>query len=189
MKKLIGYFLQGLLYTVPLAVTVFILVKTFQFVDGLLKPQIEQIIPFKIPGLGILIILIFVTLVGIVGRIIITNPVKSFFNKLIEKAPLIKVIYSSVNELLSAFVGKEKKFNKPVLVKINKIYDLEKIGFMTQSDLSHLGIEGEKVVVYFPHSYAWSGEHFIVPIENITPIDAHPADVMKFIVSGGVTRI
>ena len=189
MKKIIRYFFQGLLYTVPLAVTVFVLVKTFLFIDGLLKSQIELLIPFKIPGLGILVIFVLVTLVGFVGKIVITKPIESFFNKIIEKIPLIKFIYSSVKDLLSAFVGKEKKFNKPVLVRINKIYDLEKLGFITQSDLSYLGIEGKKVVVYFPHSYAWSGEHFIVPIENIKPIDAHPAEFMKFIVSGGVAKI
>ncbi|MCK4699410.1 MAG: DUF502 domain-containing protein, partial [Bacteroidales bacterium] len=95
-------------------------------------------------------------------------------------------IYTSIRDLLSAFVGKEKKFNKPVLVRVNTISNLEKMGFLTQEDLSKLGIKENKVAVYFPHSYNFSGEMFIVPVEHITPIKAPSAEVMKIIVSGGV---
>lgn len=51
-----------------------------------------------------------------------------------------------------------------------------------------LGIESEKVAVYFPHSYNFSGELFIVPAKQVKKLDAPPADVMKFIVSGGVAN-
>ena len=61
------------------------------------------------------------------------------------------------------------------------------MGFITQKDLSNLGIEKGKVAVYLPHSYNFSGNLFIVPVENITPLDAPPAEVMKFIVTAGVT--
>jgi uncharacterized membrane protein len=90
---------------------------------------------------------------------------------------------------MSAFVGKDKKFTEPVLVKVNKDSELEKLGFITQHDLSRLGIEKGKVAVYLPHSYNFSGNLFIVPARNITPIDASPTEVMKFIVTAGVTAI
>jgi uncharacterized membrane protein len=89
---------------------------------------------------------------------------------------------------MEAFVGKEKKFNQPVLVKVNLNSDLEKLGFVTQTDLSDLKIK-DKVAVYFPHSYNFSGELFIVPKENITPLDVNSGELMKFIVSGGVTKV
>ena len=108
-------------------------------------------------------------------------------NRLIDKTPLLKLIYSSIRDLLSAFVGKERKFNKPVLVKVNLISDLEKIGFLTQEDLEDLGIK-DRVSVYFPHSYNFSGEMFIVPKEHVRPIDMSPADAMKFVVSGGAAK-
>ena len=60
---------------------------------------------------------------------------------------------------------------------------------MTSDDLTELGIPSGKVAVYLPHSYAFSGNLFIVPAENITLVDAKAADVMKFIVSGGVSKI
>jgi uncharacterized membrane protein len=103
-----------------------------------------------------------------------------------NKIPLVKLIYSAVKDLLGAFVGDKKKFNKPVLVRINKDNSLHQLGFITQSDLSELGLNN-MVVVYFPHSYAFSGFHYFVPKENITPLDISGPVAMKFIVSGGVS--
>ena len=78
-----------------------------------------------------------------------------------------------------------RKFNKPVIVLVNKSLGLEKLGFLTEEDLSLIG-EKKKMAVYFPHSYNWSGELFLVPKELIRPIEVPPAEVMKFIVSAGV---
>jgi uncharacterized membrane protein len=107
---------------------------------------------------------------------------------LFKRAPVIKLIYTSLNDFLSAFVGEKKKFTKPVLVKVNLNSDLEKMGFITETDLSYFNIK-DKVTVYFPHSYNFSGEMFIVPKENITPLDIPPAEAMKFIVTAGITRV
>jgi uncharacterized membrane protein len=90
---------------------------------------------------------------------------------------------------MSAFVGKERRFTEPVLVKVTRDGHLEKMGFITQKDLSNLNIPNGKVAVYLPHSYNFSGNLFIVSVESITPLDASPAEVMKFIVSAGVTSI
>lgn len=105
-----------------------------------------------------------------------------------NKIPLIKLIYATVKDLLGAFVGDKKKFNKPVLVRINKDNSLYQIGFITQSDLSDLGLN-DMVVVYFPHSYAFSGYHYFVPKENIKPLNISGPTAMKFIVSGGVSGL
>ncbi|MCK5028052.1 MAG: DUF502 domain-containing protein [Bacteroidales bacterium] len=187
MKRLIGYFFQGLLYIAPLSITIFILYKSFIYLDGLFKPFLQSYLKINIPGLSLVLVFLTVVLVGLLGQTILARPIKRFVNHFINKAPLVKVIYSSIRDLLSAFVGKEKKFNQPVLVKVNTISELEKLGFITQEDVSNLGIDGEKVAVYFPHSYNFSGELFIVPSEHVKKIDTSPSDVMKFIVSGGVS--
>ncbi len=188
MNKFIDFFLQGLLYTAPLTITCFIIYQVFTFGDGLAQTYIEQILKIKIPGLGFIVLLIFITLVGYLGQKIVTRPIKAIIEKLISKAPIVQVVYTSIRDFLSAFVGKDKKFSQPVLVKVNKIAELEKIGFLTATDLSELKIK-DKVAVYFPHSYNFSGELFIVPTDLITPLDIHPAEAMKFIVSGGVSKL
>ena len=186
MKKLINYLLQGILYIAPLGITGYIIYISFTFIDGLLETLLMKFFDFKIPGLGVLTLIIFLIFIGFLGRTIIAKPIKLIFKKIIEKIPFLKFVYSAFNDLFSAFVGKEKKFNKPVLVKVNLNSNLEKLGFITQENLEVLD-EKDKVAVYFPHSYNFSGELFIVPRENIKSLKVNSSDVMKFIVSAGLT--
>ncbi|MEZ4971089.1 MAG: DUF502 domain-containing protein [Flavobacteriaceae bacterium] len=188
MKRIVNYFLQGLLYIAPLGITAYIIYIIFHFIDNLLKDKLEEIFNIDIPGLGLAVIFLFLVLVGIIGQSIFARPFKDLFKRIIEKAPLLKLIFSALNDLFSAFVGKEKKFNKPVMVLVNPISNLEKLGFLTEEDLSILD-EKEKVAVYFPHSYNFSGELFIVPKNQIRSIDVNPSMVMKFILSGGVSGV
>lgn len=185
MKKLVNYFLQGMLYIAPLSITAYIIYATFTFTDSLSQKLLAQFFDFKIPGLGVLSLLLFLILIGFLGQTFIARPLKSIFNNIIHRIPLLNFIYSAFNDLFSAFVGKEKKFNQPVLVKVNLNSDLEKLGFITVDNLESLN-EKNKVAVYFPHSYNFSGELFIVPKENITPVNKKSSDVMKFIVSAGL---
>jgi len=187
-RRLVNYFLQGLLYISPLAITIFILYSLFRFVDGLLRSSLQTWFGVDIPGLGLVIILVLVTLLGYVGNTVIAQPVKKQITRFIKQTPFLQSIYSTVKDFVNAFLGKEKKFVHPVLVKLNRTSDMEKIGFLTQTDLSELKIK-DKVAVYFPQSYSWSGDLFIVPSENVTPLDISPSDAMKFAVTGGVTKV
>ncbi len=188
MKKVMNYFLQGLLYTAPFGITAYIIYVIFNFTNNLLDDYLEKVLKIDIPGLGLVVIFFILVLIGIIGRSIIAQPFKILFKRLIEKAPLLKLIYSALNDLFSAFVGKERKFNKPVIVLVNPISNLEKLGFLTAEDLSTID-EKDKVAVYFPHSYNFSGELFIVPKTQIRLLDINPAVAMKFIVSGGISDI
>lgn len=179
-RSLVKYFLQGLFYIVPTAVTIYVIVYLVILLDSLISVEI--------PGLGIAIILVAVTLAGYLGTHFFFNYF-SPFDRAIERTPLIKIIYTSMKDLMSAFVGKKKQFKKPVLVKMGDGLEAERLGFITKSDLSELGIASDKVAVYLPFSYAISGQVYIVPKKNVTPIDASSTDVMKFIISGGVTSV
>ncbi len=181
MKKIINYFLQGLLYIVPITVTLYVVVWTFQKIDGIL--------PFQFPGLGLIIIISLITIIGFLGAAVITSPINAFFQNLLKRAPLLKTIYSSVKDLMSTFVGNKKGFSEPVLVKIYENSTIERIGFITNEDVESLNIAKGKVLVYMPHSYAISGQLFVVEKKNVSPIDKSSAEIMKLIVSGGVTEI
>lgn len=185
MKKIVGFFLQGFLYTAPLAITIYILYLVFTNIDGFLQNWIQEFFNVKIPGLGIIIIVAFLIIIGFLGQTFIARPFIYLFNKLLKQIPILKVIFSAFKDLFTAFVGEEKKFNKPVVVLVNKSLGIEKLGFLTEEDLSSIAIEG-KVAVYFPHSYNWSGELSLVPRELVREIDIPPAEVMKYIVSAGV---
>ena len=179
-RVIVKYFLQGLFYIVPIAVTIYVIIYLVVMLDG--------IINLEIPGLGILVLLIAITLIGYLGTHFFLSYFRPF-DRAIEKVPLIKLIYSSMKDLMSAFVGKKKQFNQPVLVKLGSGMEVERLGFITKDNLSELGISEDKVAVYLPFSYAISGQVFIVPKKNISSINASSSDVMKLIISGGVTSV
>ena len=187
-NKLVSYFLQGLLYIAPITIVIYIIYALFTFMDGILQNYFVDIFGSKIPGLGLLVLVIFIIFIGFLGKTIIADPLKKLFKNIIDKIPPLKFVYAAFDDIIAAFVGKEKRFNKPVLVKINKESDIEKLGFITEEELDFLE-DKNKVAVYFPHSYNFSGELFIVPKANITPIDVKSSELMKFVVSAGLTEI
>jgi uncharacterized membrane protein len=186
MKKLVTYFIQGLLLVAPLGITVYIVYRIFTFTDGLLYTYLVEQFEINAPGVGILIIFIFLVLLGIVGQTILARPVKKLISGVFLKTPFLKLIYSSINDLFSAFMGKERKFHRPVMVMINKENNLWKIGFVTQDIPIHID-EIELITVYCPFSYGFSGEIYFVPQSSIKHLSMPPSEAMKFIISGGVS--
>ena len=180
-RILLGYFFRGLLLVVPVAILVYVLYNSLTYLDGL--------IPIEIPGLGLLTLLVGLTVFGWLGSTFLYQPIANLGEELLQRIPFLKTIYDALKDLMEALVGSKRKFDKPVLVRMIPGSNVEKLGFITANDLSHLGVAAGKVAVYLPHSFAWSGNLYIVPAENVTPLDAKAADVMKFIVSGGVADL
>lgn len=187
-KGFVNYFFKGLLFLAPVAITIWAILELFYLIDGLLQGFIDDYIGMHIPGLGLLILLLLITFIGFIGSTIIFRPLVTYFDKLMARAPLIKIIYTAVKDLVSAFVGQKKRFTEPVLVQLDSASNIEKLGFITNKDLSTIGISNEKVAVYLPHSYAWSGNLIIVSSKYVKPIQASSTEVMKFIISAGVTN-
>jgi uncharacterized membrane protein len=177
-RRGLSYFLRGLLLVAPIFVTFYILIITFRWVDGL--------IPINIPGIGMLIIISSVTILGFVASNLFAKPIIEFLLNLLEKIPLINVIYKSLKDVVTAFGGGSNKFKKAVFVKLDTEGKVKRIGFVTETDLSKMGAEG-MVAVYVPDSYGITGNVFIVSEENIEPLTISVAEAMKFVVSGGIT--
>jgi uncharacterized membrane protein len=188
MKRLTSYFLQGILYLAPISITIYVIYLIFAFSDNLLQKALTWLIGREVPGLGILIIVLFLTLLGYVGQTIIARPFKLFFSKIIHKIPLLELIYSAIEDFFSAFVGRDKKFNKPVKFRVNASDHASRIGFITNTDLLALGT-ADMVAVYVPFSYTFTGETYLVNRQAIEPINLPASEVMKFLVAGGVAEI
>ncbi|AHM59780.1 hypothetical protein D770_07585 [Flammeovirgaceae bacterium 311] len=177
-KRILYYFLRGLVILVPIALTVYIIVVTLAWIDSL--------IPVNFPGLGLIIISGIIIGIGYLASSFIAKPVFELMEDLIMSVPFIGMIYSSIKDLLTAFVGDKKKFNQPVLVEMDPGSNLYKMGFLTQEDMNIVG-QPDMVAVYLPHSYNFSGNFYILPKERVTLLALPSADVMKFVVSGGVS--
>ena len=188
MKRLTGYFLQGILFLAPISITIYVIYVVFNFSDNLIQEELSILIGREVPGLGILIMLCFLTLLGYIGQTIIARPFKVFFYKVIHTVPPLELVYSAIKDFFSAFVGKDKKFNRPVMFKINPNDNAYRVGFITNQHLQAFG-SSDMVSVYVPFSYTFTGETYLVKKEYVKPVNAPATEVMKFIVAGGVADV
>jgi uncharacterized membrane protein len=191
-KALLNYFVKGLLIVVPLGVAIFLIYWAVSRIDNALNLSTtiwtdNKGKPMYIPGLGILNVVLIILIAGVLVTNVITEPIKAWFNRWLDRLPLFKFLYSSVKDLTEAFVGEEKKFNEPVLVDVNE-FGLKKIGFLVKRDLSKIGLPGD-VAVYFPYSYSFAGQVIIISADKVHPLDISAADAMKFMISGGVSGL
>ena len=186
MKRILKYFLRGLLIFVPVGLTIFIIVYVFTGLDTLFR-KLLPFIPF--PGLrlllGLLVTIGGIFLIGLFASNFLGKKLFGLVDKLFAKVPLVKMLYSAIRDLVEAFAGEEKKFDKPVLVTLGPGCDAKVVGFMTRESLENLGLK-DHVAVYFPQSYNFAGNVLLFPKEAVKPLDIESSEAMTFIVSGGV---
>ncbi len=178
MTRFLNYFLKGLVFLAPLALTIYICVRVFTTIDGWLG--------IPIPGVGFLVTVLLITLFGFLAQSFLTRSIFAVVERLLDRLPFVRLLYSSTKDLLNAFVGEHRRFDKPVLVSLFPGAAARALGFVTQQSLLGLGLS-DHVAVYMPQSYNFAGQVLIFPATAVTPIAADSADVMAFIVSGGVT--
>lgn len=186
MKTFFNYFLRGLLFIFPIFATFYVVVQLTNWIDNAISSLFNQWLPIDIPGLGVITALIAIALLGFIVSRAISRPLFTYFEQLLARIPLVKIIYTALKDFIEAFVGDKKKFNRPVIFTITD--GVDRLGFITESDLSFLDIPN-RVAVYCPHSYNFSGNLFLVDPARISPVNINPADAMKFAVSAGVTQI
>lgn len=191
-QRLLYFLIKGTLVIVPVAGAVFLIIWIVASLDNALNItqhflEDEEGHPLYIPGIGILTVIILLILVGVIFTTFVTEPIKAWLSRTIKRIPLFNTLYSSIKDFTEAFVGDAKKFNEPVMVKVNDM-GLKKIGFLTQKDLKKIGLEGE-VIVYFPFSYSFAGQVVVVESQYITKLNMSATDAMKLVVSGGVSGL
>ena len=186
MKRFMKYFFRGLLVVVPIGITVFILIYVFTGIDTLFS----KLLPF-IPDtglrllVGLLVIIGGLFFIGLLASNYIGKKLFGLLDKLFNNVPLVKMLYNAVKDLVEAFAGEKKKFDKPVLVTLGTSSYAKIVGFMTRENLNNIGLE-DHVAVYLPQSYNFAGNVLIFPKEAVRPLDIESSEVMTFIVSGGV---
>lgn len=192
LRLLLSYLIKGILVVVPMAGAIFVIAWAVSSIDSALNISSwvwrdESGQPVYIPGLGILTVLVLLILVGMLFTTVVTEPISNWFNRLLNRIPLFNTLYSSIKDFTAAFVGDSRKFSEPVLVVVNET-GLKKIGFLTQRNLTAIGLEDE-VMVYFPYAYSVAGQIAIVKSTQVIPLQISATDAMKLVVSGGVSGL
>ncbi|MDE0145673.1 MAG: DUF502 domain-containing protein [Nitrospira sp.] len=178
MQEFVQNFFNGLFLVVPVAVTVYVVFIVFKFIDGWLN--------IPIPGIGFILTIAMLVVVGRLASNVFFRGAMGSLEKVLTRTPFIKLVYTSLKDLIEAFMGEKKRFDQPVLVTLIPGGHAEAIGFVTRQNLDLLGLE-DRVAVYFPQSYNFAGNLLVVPRSQIRPLHADSADIMTFIVSGGVS--
>lgn len=186
MKPILNYFLRGLLFVFPLFATIYVITVLLNWIDNTLYGILFGWVPFDVPGLGIITAFLLIVLLGFFVTKAFAKPLLIYFEKGLERIPLVKIIYTAFKELAEAFVGDKKRFNQPALVTL--VDGVDRICFITSGDLGKMKID-ERIAVYCPHSYNFSGNLFLVDPARVRPLDIDPADAMKFAVSAGITSV
>lgn len=182
-RKLFRYFVQGVIILAPIGITAYVLYWLFDKIDGILEPYI------RIPGIGFLIIIVFVILVGWISSQFVMGSFINFFDQWMERTPGVKFIYSSTKDFFEAFAGDKRKFNKAVLANVFS-ENVWIIGFLTDEEMQKFELGAEMVAVYVPQAYNFAGQLYVLPKEKVKKINNITAgESMKYAVTGGVVDL
>ena len=178
MNELARNFFEGLLILVPVVLTIAVAIFVFDTIDGLLN--------IPIPGVGFLITIFLITLTGRFASNVFVQKVLDGTERLLTRAPFVKLVYTSIKDLIAAFMGEKKRFDQPVMVTLTPGGHAEALGFVTRSSMEFIGLL-DHVAVYFPQSYNFAGNLLVFPKDQVRPLEAESSEIMAFIVSGGVS--
>ena len=196
-RNLFRLFLQGVIVLGPISITIWAVVSVFVWIDNILPSLLHRLfpglvgidqLPNRIPGLGFVVFIGIALFVGYISPSFIVSRLVDLADRLLERTPGIKFIYSTIKDFFEAFAGNKRKFDKSVLVAIGAP-DVWQVGFITQEELKEFGLV-EYVAVYVPQAYAFAGHLYFVKRDRVRVLtDISSADAMKFAISGGVTEI
>jgi uncharacterized membrane protein len=178
-RRLGGWFVRGLLITAPAGLTLWVTWALITWLDGLLG--------IGIPGVGLVAALLIITGIGALASSYATRTLVGLLDDLLERLPFVRLLYTSAKDLLGAFVGEKRRFRQAVRVALDDTGSVSVLGFVTAESLADLGLPGQ-IAVYLPQSYNFAGQLLVVPAARVTPLAADSAEVMAFVVSGGVSR-
>jgi uncharacterized membrane protein len=188
-KRFGSYFFQGLLIIAPAFFTLWAIYYIFTLFDSYTNPLFQRIFHFSFPGIGLIVFVAFITVTGFLGSTILIQPLMNLIENLLEHTPLVKDIYSSFKDFISAFISNKKKFDRPVIMEMGKGLGVYRMGFITQDDLTEFGII-DKVSVYCPDSYGFTGNLYVANKELVQLLPSvGSAHTMKYILSGGVMEV
>jgi len=180
MSRVLNYFFKGLIVTAPVFITVYICYVIFTTIDSW--------IPLPIPGVGFLVSIALITIIGFAAQTFASRALLAGLDSLFNRLPFVRLLYSSTRDLLNAFVGEQRRFDKPVLVTLGGGTGARVFGFLTQESVDKFGI-ADAVTVYVPQSYGFAGNLVVFPASQVQRLDAESSHVMAFILSGGVTAV
>lgn len=195
MGRLRAYFLTGILVTAPISITILLSWVFIDFVDEKVTPLIpaaynpENYLPFSVPGLGLVVVIIFLTLVGMLTAGFLGKMIIRLSENIMARMPVISGVYSAVKQIFETVLAqKSQAFREAVLIEYPR-RGIWAIGFITgttQGEVQNL-TEEKCVNIFLPTTpNPTSGFLLFVPKEDLIPLSMSVEQAVKMVISGGI---
>lgn len=187
MKRLAQYFVNGLITIAPIGLVLYVTAQVFNFLDNLLGQFLKERMRDYIPGIGLLLSIVLITLVGWLATQYVSRSLLQMVERLIARIPIVKSLYSIIKETIQSFFGEKRSFSKVALIRIPNT-SMRMMGFVTSEEAGKLsaGLSGH-IAVYIPQSFQVAGITVLVPKEDVELLDMSTEDAMRFILSAGMS--
>ena len=190
--RLRNYFITGIVVLVPIGITLY-LTKFFISISSNLVPREinpNSYLPFFIPGLEIVLSIIFITIVGGLSLSFIGKKILAMFNDLLKKIPILRTIYSALGQMAETLAPKRKNKKSVVLIEYPRKGSWA-VGFATKDNKGEISRRTNKklVNVFVPTTpNPTSGFLLMFPKDEIIYLDMSFEEASKFIVSAGTSN-
>ena len=190
-----GYFLAGVLVTAPLGITGYLAWVIVKFIDESVTPLVpapynpETYLPFSVPGLGVLILIIILTLIGGLTAGLLGRWLLHTGERILNRMPVVRSIYSAIKQIFETVMGQQSNaFREAVLVEYPRrgIWAIAFITGVTEGEVQNL-TEQETVNIFLPTTpNPTSGFLLFVPKDEVVPLDMTVEEAIKMVISGGI---
>ena len=192
-SKLRNAFIAGIVVLVPIGFTLYLTLFLIKVSSKLVPNEINpnNYLPFSIPGLEILLSVIFITLVGLISLSFFGKKVLNLINDLFKRIPILRTIYSAIGQMTESFTKSDNKQKSVVLLEYPR-KGIWAVGFATKENEGIIKekVNEELVNVFVPTTpNPTSGFLLMVPKKDLIFLDISFEQASKFIVSAGTTNI
>ena len=190
--RLRNYFITGIVVLIPIGLTLYLTKFIIEFSSNLLPKELNPnyYLPFKIPGLEIIVTVIFITIIGGLSLSFIGKKILQFFNQTLKKIPILRTIYSAIGQMTESLAPKKGNKKSVVLIEYPR-KGTWAVGFATKDNKGEISdkTNSELVNVFVPTTpNPTSGFLLMFPKSEIIYLDMSFEEASKFIVSAGTSN-
>jgi uncharacterized membrane protein len=197
MTRLRNYFLTGFVICAPLAITAWVTWSFVRWVDGWVKPYIplrytpDAYLPFAIPGFGLVVALLLITLVGFLTASLIGRTVVDWSERLLGRTPLVRSLYQALKQIFETVFSSQSSFKQAALIEYPRrgIWSIVLIATTAKGEIASMfEPDGHEMLAVFlpPTPNPTSGFLLYVPREDVRILAMGVEDAMKLVVSAGI---
>jgi uncharacterized membrane protein len=195
--RLRNYFLTGLVITGPIGITLWLTWTFIKWVDGWVKPFVPKVynpetyLPFPVPGFGLIVAILVLTIVGFLAANFLGRSMISFGENLVGRMPLVRNIYSGLKQIFETVLDERgSSFNKAALIEYPRkgLWAIVFISTETKGEVAQrLADRTETMSVFLPTTpNPTSGFLLFVPKEDIIELNMSVEDAAKLVISAGL---